>query len=54
MCTEEEKEVDEKRVGVHRIFRMLLVLMAASKEPLVASRPLGCSGWVRISPHWSA
>lgn len=47
VCTEEENREDGKRLGRHSIFRILLVPVAAPREPSVAARPLDCMGPTR-------
>lgn len=44
VCTEEENGEDGKRLRGHSIFRILLVPVAAPREPSVAARPLDWMG----------
>lgn len=50
VCTGEEKGEDGKRLEGHGVFGMLLVPMAAPKEPSVAARPSGWTDSIRVSP----
>jgi len=49
--TEEEKGEEGNRLGGHNIFGLLVVPVAAPREPSVAVRPPGQVGWVRVSPR---